>query len=84
MTRERSVRSRQWKQQRRRAEVVVQAKHHVRLEAEETSENMRASTDAAMDKIARQLGRVRDKIHDHRPAMKRAEANRNNLGLEHQ
>jgi putative sigma-54 modulation protein len=58
------------------AEVVVQAKHHIRAEAEQSSDTMVISIDAAMDKIERQLQRLRDKIHDHKPAMKREEGGR--------
>lgn len=58
------------------AEVVAQAKKHHRLEAKETSERMMASIDAAMDKVEKQLQRLREKVHDHKPAMKKGEAER--------
>ena len=61
------------------AEVVVQAKHHLRAEAKEESDKMTASIDGAMDKIERQLQRFREKIHDHKPAMKREEQGRNGV-----
>jgi len=55
------------------AEVVVQAKNHIRVESEEESENLRVSVDRAMEKAERQLRRLRDKIQDHKPAMKQNE-----------
>lgn len=58
------------------AEVVVQARNHIRLEAEEASDNMRASTDKAMEKIERQLRKQRDKVQDHKTTMKHVEAHR--------
>jgi len=58
------------------AEVVVQAGNHIRLEAAEASDNMRASTDSAMEKIGRQLRRLRDKVQDHKTTMKHVEARR--------
>lgn len=60
------------------AEMVVQAKNHIRLESTETSANMRASIDGVSDKTVRQLRRLRDKVQDHRAAKKRGEARRNN------
>jgi len=62
--------------QRHIAEVVVQAKNHLRAEAKEESDTMMASIDGAMSKIERQLQRFREKIHDHKPAMKREEQER--------
>lgn len=44
------------------AEVVVQGKQHLRLEAKEISEDMYASIDVVSDKIAKQLRKNRDKI----------------------
>jgi len=52
------------------AEVVVQGKKHLRAEAEEASDKMITSIDCAIEKIERQLSRLRDKIHDHKPTMK--------------
>tara|TARA_B100000809_G_scaffold260390_1_gene307248 strand:- start:1687 stop:2022 length:336 start_codon:yes stop_codon:yes gene_type:complete len=48
------------------AEVVVQAKNHIRIEAAEDDENLRAAIDAALDKAERQLRRQRDKAQDHK------------------
>ena len=53
------------------AEVLVQAKRNIRAESREASDTMLVSVDGAMDKVERQLARARDKIHDHKPAMKR-------------
>ena len=52
------------------ATFVVQAKNRIRTEAEESSDNMRAAIDAAFDKIERQLRRRRDRVQDHKAAMK--------------
>lgn len=62
------------KHKRHSAEVIVQGKNRVRCEAKESSDNMRQSLAAAMDKVTKQLGRLREKIHDHKPAMKHVEA----------
>jgi len=61
---------------RQMAEVVVQAKNHIRAEAAETSDVMLASIDGAIDKVERQLRRLWDRIQDHRPAMKHEEQER--------
>jgi putative sigma-54 modulation protein len=57
------------------AKVFVQSKNHLRVEAEETSDKLVTALDAAIAKIEKQLRRVRDKIHDHKPAMKLEELN---------
>ena len=44
------------------AEIVVQGRHHMRLEASEASEDMYASIDLVSDKIAKQLRKNRDKV----------------------
>lgn len=48
------------------AEIVVQAKNHIRVEAVESSDNMRTSIDGAFDKAERQLRKQRDKVQEHR------------------
>lgn len=48
------------------AEIVVQARHHVRLEAREQSDDMYKSLDMVLDKLDRQLKRARAKITDHK------------------
>jgi len=58
------------------AEVVVQAKNKIRAEAKEVSDNMKASIDVAVEKVERQLRKLRDKIQDHKTAMRHEELNR--------
>ena len=58
------------------AEVVIQAGHHVRIEAKESLDNMRASIDGAIDKAERQYRRLMDKVKDHHSAMKYEEKRR--------
>ncbi|MDA0990598.1 MAG: ribosome-associated translation inhibitor RaiA [Verrucomicrobia bacterium] len=58
------------------AEVVVQAKNRIRTEAKESSDSMRASIDQAVDKISRQLRKLRDKVQDHKAAMRHVEQDR--------
>ena len=48
------------------AEVGVQAKNHIRVEASETSDDMWASIDVASDRAEKQLRKLRDKVQDHR------------------
>ena len=47
-------------------EVVVQGKHHLRIEAKEESDDMYVSVDKVVDKVDRQLRRSRDKVVDHK------------------
>jgi putative sigma-54 modulation protein len=58
------------------AELIVQARQRIRLEAKESSDNMRVSVDAAADKIEKQLRRLRDKVQDHKAAMRHFEGER--------
>jgi putative sigma-54 modulation protein len=58
------------------AEVVVQARNHVRVEAAESSENLRTAIDMAVDKVEKQMRRVREKRYDHKLAMRQGEAER--------
>jgi putative sigma-54 modulation protein len=48
------------------AEIDVRGKNHIHIEADETTTDMYASIDAAVEKAARQLRRLRDKIQDHK------------------
>lgn len=48
------------------AELVIQAKNHIHVESLETSDNMRASIDLAVEKAEKQLRKIRDKIQSHR------------------
>jgi putative sigma-54 modulation protein len=50
------------------AEVVVKGKGHIHLESKEESEDMYNSIDRAVEKMAKQLRKNRDKIQDHRHA----------------
>jgi putative sigma-54 modulation protein len=45
------------------AEVVIQAPNHVRLEAKHESDDMYVSIDGAVEKVAKQLRRLTDKVH---------------------
>lgn len=47
------------------AEVVIQGRHHLRLEAREVSDDMYASIDLVSDKIAKQLRKNHDKVVTH-------------------
>ncbi|MFO8089860.1 MAG: ribosome-associated translation inhibitor RaiA [Desulfatiglandaceae bacterium] len=51
---------------RQMAEVVIQAKNHIRVEAEDTSEDMYVSIDSAIAKAEKQMHKLRDKIQDHK------------------
>lgn len=55
------------------ATVTVQAKNRIRTESRESSENMQASIDMAVEKLERQLRKLRDKVQDKSPAMKHVE-----------
>lgn len=48
------------------AEVVVQAKNHIHIEAEEKSDDMANSIDVAFERAEKQLRKLREKIQDHR------------------
>ncbi len=56
------------------AEIVVQAKNHIRLEADHESDQMYASIDEAVEKMARQLRRLRDKVQNHKNRTSLADA----------
>jgi putative sigma-54 modulation protein len=49
------------------AEIVVKARNHIHIEAEESSDNLRAAIDVATEKAERQLRKLRDKVQEHRP-----------------
>jgi len=55
------------------AEIVIQAKNKIRTEAKYRFENMVASIDHTFDRVERQLRRRRDKVVDHKGAMKHGE-----------
>ena len=48
------------------AEVVVQGRHHIRIEAEDSSDDVIVSLDRAIDKAEKQLRKEHDKVHNHR------------------
>jgi ribosomal subunit interface protein len=48
------------------AEIVVQAKNRIRVEAREESEVMRVSLDLCFTKVETQLRRLRDKVQSHK------------------
>ncbi len=51
---------------RHEAEVVVQAKNHIRIEADEKSDDMANSIDVAFERAEKQLRKSREKVQDHR------------------
>jgi len=48
------------------AEVVIQARNHIRVEADHESDDMYSSIDACVEKAGRQLRRLRDKVQNHK------------------
>ncbi|MBN2300952.1 MAG: ribosome-associated translation inhibitor RaiA [Lentisphaerae bacterium] len=50
------------------AEIIVQAKNHIRVEAVEKTDTLTSAIDIAYEKAARQLRRLRDKVQDRRYA----------------
>ena len=55
------------------AEVIVQAKKFLRLEAKETTNDMYASIDAAIDKVEKRLRKSVEKRQRRKPGMKALE-----------
>ncbi len=49
------------------AEVVIQGKNHLRVEASVPEDSMRRAIDHAFEKVERQLDKAREKIQEHRP-----------------
>ena len=58
------------------ASVMVQGRNRLRLETREDSENMKTSVDLAMDKVERQLRKEKEKVRDHKSAMRQEEEDR--------
>lgn len=54
------------------AEVIVHTKRHGQMDASETSSDLYVSIDGAVEKIEKQLRKLRDKIVDHRGGEKPA------------
>ena len=52
-------------------EVTVQAKNHVKVEAQEVSDDMYKSIDQVVDKVNRQLRKFRDKCVNHKGSRRR-------------
>jgi putative sigma-54 modulation protein len=53
---------------RRMAEVVVQGRHHLRIEASDEEDRIQVALEKAFEKTERQLRKLRDKITDHHRA----------------
>jgi putative sigma-54 modulation protein len=51
---------------RQEAEIVIQAKNRIRIEASETSDDMTNSVDVAFERAEKQLRKLREKVQDHR------------------
>ena len=51
---------------RHKAELVIRGPHHADVDAHEESSDMYASIDSVVDKAAKQLRRLRDKMVDHK------------------
>ena len=56
--------------------VFVQAKNHIRVEAEEEADNINTAIESAIDKVSKQLRKLRDKVQDHKVVMKHVESHR--------
>ncbi len=56
------------------AEVVVKGSNHLHAEATQTTSDMYASIDEAIDKVHRQLRKNRDKVQDHKHTVGLGEA----------
>jgi ribosomal subunit interface protein len=56
------------------AEVVVNGSNHLHAEATQTTSDMYASIDEAIDKVHRQLRKNRDKVQDHKHTVGLGEA----------
>jgi putative sigma-54 modulation protein len=52
---------------RQMAELIVQCGNHITIEAREISEDLYASIDKVVDKVARQMRKYKTKIQNHRP-----------------
>jgi putative sigma-54 modulation protein len=50
------------------AEIVVQAKNHIRVEASNTDEDMIKAIDLSAEKVQKQLRKARKKVQEHRGA----------------
>jgi len=55
------------------AKVIIQARGHLRIEADEMLDDMYASIDGAMEKAEIQLRKVQDRVRDHKGVMRKNE-----------
>jgi putative sigma-54 modulation protein len=53
---------------RRTAEVVIQGRHHLKVEAHDEEDRIQVALEKTFEKAERQLRRVRDKVTDHHRA----------------
>ena len=58
------------------AEVVLQVKRRGTVEATGLSDNLRASVDLAFERAEKQVGKLRERVQDHKPAMRSTETGR--------
>ena len=56
--------------------IFAQAKNHIRVEAEEEAENINTAIESAIEKVSKQLRKLRDKAQDHKVVMKHVETHR--------
>jgi putative sigma-54 modulation protein len=56
------------------AELVITCGNHITIEAREVSEDLYASIDGVVDKVARQMRKYKTKIQDHHQRPRRTEA----------
>lgn len=56
------------------AELVLQCGNHITIEAREVSEDLYASIDQVVDKVARQMRKYKTKIQNHNPRPRRSQS----------
>ncbi|MCK5528746.1 MAG: ribosome-associated translation inhibitor RaiA [Kiritimatiellae bacterium] len=56
--------------------LFAQAKNHIRVEADAEDDNINTAIEGAIDKLSRQLRKLRDKVQDHKVVMKHVESHR--------
>ncbi len=57
------------------AELVVQGKNRIRVEADDKADDIRTAIDAATHKVEKQLRKLRDKVTDHKVKAKHGARN---------
>ena len=55
------------------SEIVIQGKNHIRIEADDTHEDMRTAIDASVKKASRQMNDLRKKHREHKNHVRMAE-----------